>query len=195
MSKLLDRVADAGGIAFVVLVGVGDTAFVAPFMPESLDAPDQVVRHLQANPVTTTFWVGVAMESLGLLALVLLAARLAERVRRAGDGGWLPAAIVGTAVAAFAVKLGSFAPSLAALHVDRYDAGTVTALLDINDAAYDVSWASMPPSPSSSASPPWSPGHSHGGSRRGRWAAASRLQSAWPSQPCSTRFSRLSSPG
>jgi hypothetical protein len=44
-------------------------------------------------------------------------------------------------VAGFTVKLASFAPSMAALHVDRYDASTVTALMDVNDAAYDLSWA------------------------------------------------------
>ena len=141
MSKLLDRVADAGGILFVLFVGVGFIAFVAPAMPETLTSPDAVAAHLSANPPTTSFWVGVWLEGAGLAVLVLFAARLASRIRSADPAGWLPSAVVGLAVAAFGVKIFSFAPALAALHVDRYDAGTVTALLDINDAAYDVSWA------------------------------------------------------
>ena len=141
MSKILDRVADAGGILFLLLVLVGYGAFVAPQMPESLADPDAVQAHLMANPPATTFWLGVWMEAAGLVALVLLGARIAGRIRAAEPAGWLPSVAVGLAVAALAVKLASFAPALAALHADRYDAGTLTALLDINDAAYDVSWA------------------------------------------------------
>jgi Domain of unknown function (DUF4386) len=141
VSKILDRVADAGGILYFLLIAVGYIALVSPFMPESLDSPDSVVAHLEANPPTTALWVGVWLEGLGLAMLVLLAARLAGRIRAVDPAGWVPSAAVGLAVAGFTVKLASFAPSLAALHVDRYDAGTVTALLDVNDAAYDLSWA------------------------------------------------------
>ena len=42
---------------------------------------------------------------------------------------------------AFAVKVASLGPGVAALNIDRYDAGTVTALLDLNDSAVDLSWA------------------------------------------------------
>jgi hypothetical protein len=141
VSKLLDRFADACGILFVLLVGVGFIAFVAPHTPESLADPEAVVQHLRAHPPTTTFWLGVAMEGAGLVALTVLAARLAARIRAAAPSSWVPAAVVGIAVGAMTVKLSSFAPGLAALDLDRYDAGTVTALLAINDAAFDVSWA------------------------------------------------------
>lgn len=141
MSKILDRVADAGGILFFLLVGVGYIALVAPAMPETLTEPDAVAAHLAAHPPTTPFWVGVWLEGAGLAFLVLFAARLAGRIRAVDPADWLPSAVVGLAVAAFGVKIFSFAPALAALHVDRYDAGTLTALLDINDAAYDLSWA------------------------------------------------------
>jgi len=141
MSQTLDRVADAGGILFLALVLVGYGAFVAPAMPGSLEDPDTVQTFLAAHPPRTTLWLGVWMEAAGLVALVLLGARIAGRIRAADPASWVPSAAVGLAVASLAVKLASFAPALAALHVDRYDAGTVTALLDINDAAYDVSWA------------------------------------------------------
>jgi len=139
--KILDRIADAGGILFVLLVGVGYVAFVSPSMPESLAVPADVATHLRDHPPTTTFWLGVWMEAVGLVALVLLAARLAARIRVAAPASWVPSAVVGLAVAGMAVKLSSFAPALAALHVDRYDAGVLTALLDINDAAFDLAWA------------------------------------------------------
>jgi hypothetical protein len=141
VSKILDRVADAGGILFIVLVGVGYTGFVAPHFPSSLGSPEVVHAHLTAHPPTAAFWLGVWMEGAGLVALLLLATRLASRLRAVDPAGWLPSAVVALAVTSATVKLGSFAPALAALHVDRYDARTVTALLDINAAAFNVSWA------------------------------------------------------
>ncbi|UOY03663.1 DUF4386 family protein [Blastococcus sp. PRF04-17] len=141
MSKILDRVADAGGILYFVLVAVGYVVLVSPFLPETLESPDAVRAHLVAHPPTASLWLGAWLEAAGLLALLLLAARLAARIRAARPLDWLPTAAVGVAVAAFAVKIGSFAPVLAALDVDRYDAGTVTALLGINDAAHGLAWA------------------------------------------------------
>ncbi|MBA2444519.1 MAG: hypothetical protein H0V49_04220, partial [Nocardioidaceae bacterium] len=50
--------------------------------------------------------------------------------------------VVSLAVLSAAVKVASFRPALVArLHTDRYDAGTVTALFDLNEAAYGLSWA------------------------------------------------------
>ena len=141
MSKILDRVADAGGILYVLLVFGGFAFLVAPHMPESLDSPEAAFAHLQAHPPTTAFWLGIWMEAAGLAALVLLATRVAARVRTAQPGWWLPAAAVGFAVAAFTVKVGSFAPGLAALELDRLDPAGVTVLLSINDAAVPVTGA------------------------------------------------------
>ncbi len=141
MPKLLDRVADAGGILYFVLVAVGFIVLASPYLPASLESPDAVVAHLEAHPPTTALWAGLWLEGIGLAALVLLAARLAGRLRAAQPASWVPSAAVGLAVAAFTVKVASFAPGIAALDVDRYDAGTVTALLAVNDAAFDLSWA------------------------------------------------------
>lgn len=141
MSKVLDRVADAGGLLHVLLVFGGFAFLVAPHLPESLDSPDAVVAHLRDHPPTAAFWAGMWLEGAGLLALVVLAARLAARLRGARPEGWLPSAVVGVAVAAFAVKVGSFAPGLVALEVDRLDASTVTGLLSVNDAAVPVAGA------------------------------------------------------
>ena len=141
MSKILDRVADAGGILHVLLVFGGYVFLVAPFMPESLDSPDGVLAHLRSHPPTTVFWAGIWLEGAGLVALVLLAARLASRIRATHPGWWLPSAVVGLAVAGCTVKVSSFAPGLAALELDRFDATAVTVLLSINDAAVGVAGA------------------------------------------------------
>jgi hypothetical protein len=141
VSKILDRLADAGGILFVAFLGVGYIALVSPHIPQSLDSPAAVQAYLRAHPPTASFWIGAWMEGAALVALLLLATRLASRLRAADPTSWLPSAVVALAVASCTVKLASFAPSLAALHVDRYDARTVTALLDINAAAFNVSWA------------------------------------------------------
>lgn len=141
MSRVLDRVADAGGILYLVLAGVGYGVFVAPTMPQSLDSPSAVLAQLRDHPPGTAFWVGLGLESIGLVCLLLFAARLAGRIRLAQPAGWIAGAVLGLAVAAFAVKLASFAPALAALHATRYDAGTVTALIDTNDVSDFVSTA------------------------------------------------------
>jgi len=141
VSKLLDRVADASGVLYVLLVFGGYVFLVAPFMPESLDSPDAAFAHLQSHPPTTAFWAGIWLEGAGLAVLVLFAARIAARIRTAQPGWWLPSAALGLAVAASTVKIGSFAPGLAALEIDRLDAQSVTTLLSANDAAVGVSGA------------------------------------------------------
>jgi hypothetical protein len=141
VSTFLDRVADAGGVLHVLLVFGGYVFLVAPFMPESLDSPDAALAHLQAHPPTTAFWAGIWLEGAGLVVLVLFAARIAARIRTAEPGWWLPTAAVGLAVAACTVKVGSFAPGLAALEIERLDAQSVTTLLGANDAAVGVSAA------------------------------------------------------
>jgi hypothetical protein len=141
MYKILDRLADASGILCALLVMVGFVGLVSPFMPETLDSPDAVHAHLTAHPPSTTLWLGLWLEGVGLALLVVLAARIAARIRATRPDDWLPAAAVGFAVASLAVKIGSFAPAMAALDVDRYDPATVTALLGVNSAAHELSTA------------------------------------------------------
>lgn len=138
MPTSLDRIADAGGILYVLLGFTGFALLVAPHLPGSLDAPDAVLEHLRAHPPRPGLYAGLWLEGAGLAALVLLATRIAARLRTARPDWWLPSAAVGMAVAAFAVKASSFAPGLAALEADRFDARTVTALLTVNDAAAGV---------------------------------------------------------
>lgn len=139
MSRVLDRVADAGGFLYLVLASVGYGAFVAPSVPQALDSPSAVLTQLRDHPPGTTFWVGVGLESDGLVCLLLFATRLAGRIRLADPTGCIAGAALGMAVASIAVKLGSFGLVLAALHTSRYDAGTVTALIDTNGMTDTVS--------------------------------------------------------
>lgn len=90
VSKVLDRVADAGGILYFVLVAVGFVFLASPYLPESLESPDAVVAHLEVHPPGTDLWVGLWLEGAGLAALVLLATRIAGRIRAAEPSGWLP---------------------------------------------------------------------------------------------------------
>ena len=139
MSRVLDRIADTGGALYVVLASVGYLVFVAPTVPQSLTSPGRVLAQLRDHPPGTAFWVGVALESLGLVCLLLFAARLAGRIRLAQPAGWMAGAVLGLAIASMAVKFASFAPALAALHDARYDASTVTALIDSNDISDVIS--------------------------------------------------------
>jgi len=141
MSRTLDRVADAGGLLYVVLAGVGFGVFAAPALPDLAAAPGVVLRQLRDHPVGATFWTGIGLESAGLVLLLLFAVRLADRIHRAGPGGWQPVAVVALAATALAVKLASFAPVFAALHAGRYDASTVAALFGTNDMSDYVSSA------------------------------------------------------
>ncbi len=83
------------------------------------------------------------MEFVGLLALLVFAARLAGRSRAVDrPDGWAAAAVVSLAALSAAVKVASFGPGLVGRqHYERYDAETVTAMFDLNEAAYDLSWA------------------------------------------------------
>ncbi len=139
MSRVLDRVAGAGGFLYLVLASVGYAAFVGPSVPQVLDSPSAVLTQLRDHPPGAAFWVGVGMESVGLVCLLLFAARLAGRIRLAEPRGWIPGAALGMVIASIAVKLGSFGLVLAALHTSRYDAGTVTALIDTNQMTDTVS--------------------------------------------------------
>lgn len=143
MSKLLDRIADVSGLAFLLFVGVGYAVFVAPFSPPSLESPDQVVQFLDSHPVDWRFGVGITLEFIGLLALLVFATRLAGRIRAVDrSDGWAAAAIVSLAALSAAVKVASFGPGLVGRqHHRRYTHETVTAMLDLNEAAYDLSWA------------------------------------------------------
>ena len=111
MSKVLDRVADASGLVFLVLVGVGYAAFVAPFSPPSLDSRTSWWSSSDTHPVDWRFRVGLAMEFVGLLALLVFAARLAGRMRAVDrPDSWAAAAVVSIAALSAAVKVASFGP-------------------------------------------------------------------------------------
>ena len=102
VSKILDRVADAGGILFVLLVGVGYIALVAPLMPESLDSPDAVVG-APAGPPADDARSGSASgwRAPGWRCSSCSPPGSPARIRAADPAGWLPSAVVGLAVAAF----------------------------------------------------------------------------------------------
>ncbi|MGZ4617271.1 MAG: hypothetical protein ACXV5Q_01285 [Frankiaceae bacterium] len=135
MIRALDRLADAGGLLYVVLAGVGYGALVAPSLPDMNASPAAMRAHLLAHPVGASFWTGVALESAGLFLLLAFAFRVATRIRRFGTDSWLPPAIGGLAVASFTIKVASFATALTAVHAARYGTDSIGALFGVNDVS------------------------------------------------------------
>lgn len=97
----LSRIADASGLLTAGLVIVGFVASVAAGRAEvSLASTREEVAQALSDPVGAGLWAGIALESVGLLALVLFGAALAARL-----SGWIRYAVVGTAVTFAAVSL------------------------------------------------------------------------------------------
>ncbi|MGZ4547062.1 MAG: hypothetical protein ACXVX8_08165 [Blastococcus sp.] len=135
MIRVLDRLADTGGLLYVALAGVGYGALVAPSLPDMTAPPPAMRAHLLQHPVGAAFWAGVALESAGLLMLLAFSFRVAARIRQLAPDSWLASAIGGLAAASFAIKIASFATALAALHTARYGSDTIAALFGVNDVS------------------------------------------------------------
>lgn len=97
----------------------------------------QVFEFIQSHPLNSVAWLGIALESLGLVLLIVFAARLAGRLRM-GDQDWASGAVLALAVTTVATKFASFSPAFVAqLHPDRYGAAVVSGLVDANSLAYN----------------------------------------------------------
>lgn len=97
----LTRIADASGLLAAGLVIAGFAASVAAGRAAvTLDSTRDEVARALADPVGAGLWAGIALESVGLLALVLFGAALAARL-----SGWIRYAIAGSAVTFAAISL------------------------------------------------------------------------------------------
>jgi hypothetical protein len=133
------RIGAASGIAYVVLVGVGNTLDTAGSKVDDSSSAAAVLADLRDHD-TLLNHVGIAMELLGFLALVAFVAYLAGVLRRAEDrDGWLAGAAYAAGALTLAVKVASIAPILVAhLRLDTIDANTARLLVDLNSAAFFV---------------------------------------------------------
>lgn len=124
------RLAALTGAAFVVAVLTGNS------LTESVSG-EGVLGDLGALAASTAARSGLVVELVAFVLLLCFVGSLAGSVRRSAAAGVM--AVAGTAMVA--VKLGSAAAVLAALHTrDELDEVTATALVEENGAAFVLFW-------------------------------------------------------
>ena len=144
MTNRFHPIAALGGAAYLVLALVGFSLSVASLhgWADTAD-PVATVNHLVSYPPTPLTWLGLGLESVGLLGVILFGGYLSSRIQQhEAPPGWIGHAVLGLAVTATAVKVASFPATLTALlHPRRYDASVVAALLDVGSIASTVTVA------------------------------------------------------
>lgn len=140
--RITERALALCGAGFVVAVLAGNS--LTETVAVEGDGPEATVRELAAGTDSLAVSVGLSLEVLGLLALVLFGAAVAERGRRHAPGSPWPSLAALAAVLLVAVKLASAAPYLAARSaLDTLEADTLHALVEANGAAFVLSWLPM----------------------------------------------------
>jgi hypothetical protein len=136
------RLGAAAGLAYFILVMVGNTIATAGSHTGENSSGEEILRDLQAHH-GAAFVIGGTLELLGFAALLAFVAYLASVLRRAeGEDGWLWLAALGAGMVTIAIKLGSAAPVLVAVwRVDELDPTTARTLTDINSFAFLISWS------------------------------------------------------
>lgn len=136
MRRAIDTTAALGGVLFPILA-IGGLLLALPALPPDFSGPPQdIAQFLTANPPTTTTWLGLALETAGLVALLAFGSRLAFAVAE----DWRALTMGGLLVAAVAVKVASIGPVLVAVnHASDLSAESLALLFRLNDAAVPVS--------------------------------------------------------
>ena len=137
--KLSDRLAAGCGAATVLLVVVGGDVLGTPPGPQTAHpSGQQALDHMAWVADNPSAQVGVALELFGFVLMIVFISYLATRFR---DAGWLAMAALAGGLIEVAIKLGSGAPVFAA-YVLRDEISTETArvLIDMNGAAFVISW-------------------------------------------------------
>jgi hypothetical protein len=132
----------AAGLAYVVLVIAGNTLAMGGSTTDASSSADAILLDLKAH-TGTAFAIGVALELCGLFAFLVFVAYVAGALRRLeGEEGWLSTVALGGGLLTLAVKVSSASALLAAVwRLDELDATTARTLVDVNGAAFLVSWA------------------------------------------------------
>ena len=140
--KISDRLAAVCGAATIALLILGGDVLGTPPGP-------QVAHPTGQQDLDTLHWVadnssaqvGVGLELLGFALMIVFISYLSTRVR---DAGWLATAALAGGIIEVAIKLGSGAPILAAyLLRDEVSPATARVLIDMNGAAFVLSWLPM----------------------------------------------------
>jgi Domain of unknown function (DUF4386) len=142
-TRTIGRLGAAAGIAYVVLVFVGEGIAGGGDSPAPGSPAADFARWLADNAPTTSGYAGAFLSLLGLLAFVAFSAALYEVLRRSErEPTFLPAAALGAGLVSAAIKLGSAPPLLAAFSLRRgIDPQLAKALVEINDYAFLLTWA------------------------------------------------------
>jgi hypothetical protein len=138
------RTGALSGLAFVVLTFAGNAIATSGTTVDSSSSGPEILADLRAHD-TVAAAAGTIMEGLGLLALLCFVAFLGGHLRRAEEpDAWLASAASHAGLLTIAVKLTSAPVFLAAVwRLDALDPTTARTLVDINGAAFVLSWATM----------------------------------------------------
>jgi len=142
VSRTASRVAALGGLVYVVLSLLGNDALGgSKGIPTQTDSPSAFGRYFGLHPVTTGRYVAFEIEVLGLVCFIGFAAALWRSLARADEDGVLAGTAFGAALAAIIVKLVSGLPVFAAVYRSKtIDSSTATALIDIGNWAFALTW-------------------------------------------------------
>src|SRR3954447_13157226 len=143
-SRLMAKLGAGSGIAYVGLIVVAGQVGPASGIPAVSASPHAIGAYITNHSPTSPEWAAVYLEVLALLALVVFVGYLWRVLRDAeGDGGWLAGVALSGGLLSAAIKFASLPAALAALY--RADDGispqVATALIDMNNIAFALTWA------------------------------------------------------
>ena len=139
--KRLEQVAAAGGIAFVVLEGVGQGLIQIGGAEPSFGAPaDEIVAFFLARD-ETMFWWGGYLSLLSFIALIWFLGALWAALRRAeGDPGLLSLVAFGSGLVAIAALTGGGWAMVVFRIQEGVDPQIARTLFDLGNFAFATSW-------------------------------------------------------
>jgi hypothetical protein len=138
------RLGAGSGIAYVGLIVAAGEVGPAAGIPATNASPHTIGSYLTHHPPTTAQWAGVYLEVLALLAFVVFVSYLWHVLRDAErDGGWLAGVALSGGLLSATIKLASLPAALAALYraKDGISTPVATALIDMNNIAFALTWA------------------------------------------------------
>jgi hypothetical protein len=144
-TRTFERLGAGSGIAYVgLIVAANELGPGGAGTPTAGASPDTIGTYITHHPPTTAQWAGVCVEVLALLALVGFVGYLWRVLRDAeGERGWLAGVALAGGLLTATIELASLPAAFAAYY--RADDGIstqlATALIDTNNAAFALTWA------------------------------------------------------
>jgi hypothetical protein len=141
---LMARLGASSGIAYVGLIVVAGQVGPAAGIPATNASPQTIGTYIAHHPPSTAQWAGVYLEVLALLVFVVFVGYLWHVLRDAErDGGWLAGVALSGGLLSAVIKLGSLPAALTALYRanDGISPQVATALIDMNNIAFALTWA------------------------------------------------------